>query len=321
MYVIIGVIILCFVGLFILSHAVYGRSIMATVAELYLRASGTKKTLRKAEAAAAYARQFRLANDGALKIPAFVSKKYNVRVSEYHGTQVIELNGDKDSKYTVLYLHGGAYVSQMTMNGLTALGRISKMADIKIVAPLYALAPAHTYEETYEMLLGYYQDLRDSTAGQIIFLGDSAGGGLAIAFAEYLGQIGMEQPDKIITLSPWLDTTMRNPKIADYEAVDPMLSVRGLVAAGNAWAGDLDATDYRISPMFGDTACLDHIYFFVGTREMLYPDVTEFYEKLVGEGKTTGIYIGHGLNHVYPFYPIPEAHEAGMQIIDIILNR
>ncbi len=74
------------------------------------------------------------------------------------------------------------------------------------------------------------------------------GCGLSVAFCEYLAELGLNQPDKLILFSPWLDISMSNPKVADFEAVDPMLSAYGLIEMGKCWAGDLDIKDYKVSP-------------------------------------------------------------------------
>ncbi len=43
-------------------------------------------------------------------------------------------------------------------------------------------------------------------------MGDSAGGGLALALEEKLSQEEIEMPEKTILISPWLDTRLTNPK-------------------------------------------------------------------------------------------------------------
>ena len=126
------------------------------------------------------------------------------------------------------------------------------------------------------------------------------------------------QPDKMILLSPWLDVSMSNPEIEDYESADPMLSAYGLIEMGKCWAGDLELTDYRISPIYGDISALRNVYLFVGTREIFYPDVTLFYSMLQEQGVSAELYIGEGMNHDYPLYPIPEADDAIEQMCSII---
>ena len=116
-----------------------------------------------------------------------------------------------------------------------------------------------------------------------------------------------------------MDISMSNPEAAGYEASDPMLWAYDLIEMGKCWAGDLELTDYRVSPIFGDVSVLQNVYLFVGTREIFCPDVTEFYSMLQKQGVVSELYVGEGMNHVYPLYPIPEADEALEQICKIII--
>jgi len=129
---------------------------------------------------------------------------------------------------------------------------------------------------------------------------------------------GLPAPGKIVAFSPWLDVAMENPEIPDYEASDPMLSAYGLVEMGKCWAGGLDLSDYRLSPIYGSLGSLEGVYLFVGTREIFYPDVVRLHGMLEEAGKAATLYIGEGLNHVYPAYPIPEARKAIDEVIRII---
>ena len=51
-----------------------------------------------------------------------------------------------------------------------------------------------------------------------------------------------------------------------------------------------------------------------GTHELFYPDILLLSEKLTNAGVNTKLITGEGLNHVYPFFPIPEASTAFKEI-------
>ncbi len=107
-------------------------------------------------------------------------------------------------------------------------------------------------------------------------MGDSAGGGLALALAQKLKKDGMTQPQQIILLSPWLDVTMTNPEFKDREAGDPMLDIEGSQMAGKAYAGRLNTKNYLVSPMYGDLTGLAKISLFTSGKDMLIADVRKF---------------------------------------------
>jgi acetyl esterase/lipase len=150
-------------------------------------------------------------------------------------------------------------------------------------------------------------------------MGDSAGGGFSAAFCEYLAVNDMPQPENLILISPWVDMSMSG----DYDDVeyDPMLGIEGAREIGKAWAGDLDTKDYKVSPLFGEVDKLPKTTIFVGTHEIIYPDIVEFYNKLHDNGVDAELIVGEEMSHVYPLYPmVPEAKEAFNRIVEILLD-
>ena len=52
-------------------------------------------------------------------------------------------------------------------------------------------------------------------------MGDSAGGGLALALAEHFKAEGIHVPDELILFSPLVDTVGENEEIREYQQKDP----------------------------------------------------------------------------------------------------
>ena len=149
-------------------------------------------------------------------------------------------------------------------------------------------------------------------------MGDSAGGGLSAAFREYLGENDLPEPEHLVLISPWVDVSMSGD-YGKYEDRDPMIGIDGGREMGKAWAGDLDTKDYRVSPMFGNVDKLPQTTIFIGTHEVLYPDVIKFYDKLEENGVDVELNVGEGMYHVYPILPVaPESKEAFNRIVEII---
>ncbi len=196
--------------------------------------------------------------------------------------------------------------------------KIAKKTNATVFAPIYPLAPNHTYEETYRIVEDLYKFALE-IGKPITIMGDSAGGGLSAAFCEYLASRGFEQPEHLILISPWVDVSMSGD-YDDYIDCDPALGIEGPRELGKSWAGDLDPKDYRISPLFGDVSQFPQTTVFVGTHEVIYPDIIQFYDKLKSSDIDAKLFVGDEMNHVYPIYPlVPESKEALNQIIEIIL--
>ena len=207
--------------------------------------------------------------------------------------------GDDASKRTILYLHGGAFYGDLNLQHTLYCRLLAKKLDAYVIAPRYPLIPNHTYKETFEWLENLYTDLIKTT-DEITIMGDSAGGGIAISFCQYLNELDLAQPKHLITFSPWVDLSMSGEY--SNKDTDPILGVEGLKVFGKSWAGKTNLKDYKVSPIYGDFSNLAPHLTFVGSHEIFYSDVCKI--------KNAKIIVGKNLNHVYPLFPIPEARDA-----------
>ena len=256
--------------------------------------------------------------DGTHEIPKwpYLTK---IKSKEMFGCQVVIFNESTTTERIILYLHGGAYVNEFTNLHIVFCDNLAKKVNATVFAPIYPLAPNHTYEETYLIVRNLY-DLILKFKQPIIIMGDSAGGGLSASFCEYLAGNDMAQPEHLILISPWVDVSMSGD-YEKYDELDPMLGVDGLREMGEVWAGDLDSKDYKVSPLFGDMENLPRTTIFVGTHEIFYPDIVKFFNKLNDNGVDVELNIGEGMSHVYPLYPmVPELKEAFKHIVEIIID-
>lgn len=269
-----------------------------------------------AEKADEHMQERSLEEDKTYEIP---KKIYHTKVESKNlfGSEMVVFNEKEDSERAVMYLHGGIYVNEIRLPHIDFCDKLAKKVNATVFAPIYPLAPNHTYKETYDIIEKLYDYLL-SLNKPIIVMGDSAGGGLSAAFCEYLAVKDIAEPQNLILISPWLDVSMSG----DYNVEsDPMLGVDGLREMGETWAGDLNPKDYKVSPMFGEVSELPKTTLFVGTHEILYHDVVKFYEKLIENGVEAELIIGEKMTHVYVIYPlVPESKEAFNKIVDIILE-
>jgi acetyl esterase/lipase len=232
--------------------------------------------------------------------------------TDINGTEVFTF-GDKNAQNTILYIHGGAYVSEINYQHLLYCFLLSRKLNAYVLAPVYPLAPNHNANEAYAIITGLYERLIQDD--NVIMMGDSAGGGFVHSFCQYLKTIGLPQPKQIITFSPWVDISMSNPPY-DSES-DPILGEIGLREIGKSWAGELDTQDYRVSPLFGDNTGLADMLIFVGENEIFYRDIKKYVENLKEDGVNVKLIVGNGLFHIYPLFPMPEAKMAFKEIKEI----
>lgn len=294
------------------SHIAYGRSVMSTIAEWILASN----KVHDEEVPAVFQTLTKAGEMHFKANPAAFDKP--MKEADFDGMPVLYVNDNEKTEHIVFYIHGGYYVYQMGSEQMSTMNRLANTTNSTIVMPIYPLAPFHTTEENYETMVALYEKVCTENDGKkIILMGDSAGGGYALALAEGLNAHGIEQPDELILLSPWVDVTMSNPDIRNFVDVEPMLTVTMGRTSGEAWAGSLPMDNWQVSPLYGDLSDLKNVTIFVGTRELFYPDDTLLAEKLSANPNAT-LVIGKGQNHVYPVYPTLEGRIAVEQIMEIV---
>ncbi|MFD1607141.1 alpha/beta hydrolase fold domain-containing protein [Oceanobacillus luteolus] len=253
-------------------------------------------------------------------LPRFLMKRYRIAKQQFQGMDCYIFNHKKSSSTkTILYLHGGAYVNPPLVFHWMFLGKIAKKTGAAIYVPIYPKAPNHQYQDSFSKVLPLYKELLAAkTNNDIILMGDSAGGGFALALAQLLLEKKLSQPQQIILLSPWLDMTLSHPEIKQYEKIDPMLGVHGLIQIGKVYASDTDTSHYLLSPINGNLRGLGELTLFIGTHELLLPDARKLKSLTDSQGIKMNYFEYPKMNHVFPLYPIPEAKEAVKKIVDML---
>ncbi|MBR8740260.1 esterase [Nocardiopsis sp. MG754419] len=235
-------------------------------------------------------------------------------IGGFSGYTVLPREVEQPSK-AVLYVHGGTYVSEISAWHWVLISRMAD-AGCRVEVPIYGLAPEHTYREAFGLLHRMYEDLLEDVAPERTLLaGDSAGGGLALALAQTLPEVGLPEPARLALISPWADLTMSNPDIAEVEEEDPWLSPVGLLEAAHSWAGGDDLTEPRLSPVYGRMAGLPPMDLYIGTRDLLLPDTRRLHDQVTEAGGEAHLFEEEGAFHIHPLVPVPEGGDARARIM------
>ncbi len=228
----------------------------------------------------------------AAKIPRSLKRGFDVSEESVLNRIVwaITPKENKTDKY-IIYFHGGAYIHNISKIHWDFLEKLAIKTRATIIVPDYPLAPQANFEETHAMIEKLYELLLKKTeAGNISFIGDSSGGGLALSFAQKLRNERMPLPQKIILLSPWLDVTMDNPEIKEIDKKDRILDIKGLQLAGESFAKGTDPKDHLVSPIYGEFHDLGEISLFIGTHDLFYPDCQKLKDILKKQGAPFNYY-------------------------------
>ena len=249
---------------------------------------------------------------------AVAPKRLRAKKEENENGGIFYINEEKSANNAIIYIHGGAYCTDFYPQHFDFIKKLADKFDAAVIVPAYRLAPFATYKEAFDLIVPLYRRVVKKYE-KVVLMGDSAGGGLAVSLSEYFYREGLKLPDETILLSPWVDVSLENPEIPLYIDRDPWLTLGRPKASIEYWKGDLDEKDYRLSALYGDYKKLNHVTVFLGTEEILYPDVIAFFDGLEKDGSNELI-IGEGLYHDYPLCPIKEAKEA-FKIITEKINR
>lgn len=223
------------------------------------------------------------------------------------------------NRLCILFLHGGSYVNPIKGLHWTFLNRLVEALHCNVTVPLYGLAPHYSYLDAYRLLDQLYQNLlQEHEPEEIIFMGDSSGGGLVLGFAQTLRDRELPLPGGIVLLSPWLDIRLRNPDIKRVEPHDPVLAVPGNQQAGRMWAAGDDMDLPELSPITGSLQDLPPICALIGTDDILLPDVRLLRDKARAQDRPIRYCEFESMFHIWMLSAIPEAKRALDDIVTFI---
>lgn len=301
------------------SHEKYGRSLASTGWERCLFATGARVPMVDPAAFDQYMKDAAVENEVPYELPRWLHLRSLVFEETVSSMRTFHLNTTGKNACGILYLHGDTYTDQIAPAHWLFCDSLARRTDAEVCVPVYPLAPKHDYDEAYDLVRALYAGMVGRYgADNVVLMGDSAGGGFAAGLAESLPEYGLPQPGKLVLISPWVDLSMRNPSCTDHADEDPALAVWGLSEMGKSWADGDDPTLYRLSPLYGDVSCLRDVSVYVGTREILYPDVMAFAGKVRSSGVPLRLVVGGNLDHSWPLSPTPEGARARKEIAEVV---
>jgi acetyl esterase/lipase len=254
--------------------------------------------------------------------PKHLERKVELTVESVNGWPVYQLapRGTEATRRG-LYLHGGAYTHQIAAAHWKLIAQLANATATRFSVPIYPLAPIATAEQIVPVVTDLATGLiEDVGADRTVVVGDSAGGGMAVAVALALKQRGLPALQHTVLISPWLDITVDDPAIGTIAPQDPYLAPAGLREYGVMYRGELPGDDPRVSPICGELTELGQITMLSGTRDILNADARRFHELARTAGVDLDYHEAPGMVHVYPLLPIPEAKRARQIIISALCS-
>lgn len=225
-------------------------------------------------------------------------------------------------KIRLLYFHGGAYYNDFAPSHWRLMEQLMREMNAEVVAPDYPLTPIFGHRDVFSMATQVYRDcLTNLPEGGLVMAGDSAGGGIALALTQWALQEGLPLPRRLALLSPWLDVTMSDPKIAELDRVDPFLEPLSGKQICEWYRQGEDPHFYQISPLFGPLAGLPPTMVFTGTRDILNVDAQNLALRMTEAGSVCRLCQAAGMIHTWMLFPIEEAQAPLTQLRNFLLEN
>jgi triacylglycerol lipase len=246
--------------------------------------------------------------------PALLNQALKVSQTVLNGIPsfVLAPIAESSGKYVVA-VHGGAYVAEPTVAHWWSYAQMVQETGATVVVPIYPLAPEGTAATVVPSIAALIsQQIERYGAANVSLIGDSAGGGLALAAAQLLVSNGSTVPASIVLQSPWVDVSLTNPDIATVN--DPVLDLAVTKANGVSWAGSLDLTNPLVSPLYGELSRLPPTYVYAGSDELLAPDMLLLQQNAVAAGAPFSFTLRVGEIHDWALMPFLDGADVQPQI-------
>lgn len=237
-----------------------------------------------------------------------------------------------------LFFAGGGYIIGSCSFLLNTVAATADAAGLTIICPEYRLAPEHPFPAGLNDALAVYKGLLKEgyKANNIVFLGDSAGGGMVAAMAVQLQREGEPLPAALGMFSPWSDLVGLGDTKVTLNGVDPVLAGRDPTSGSESSTAGMAAAytggnasqlqDPLVSPVLADYATLFQkgslppTLMQVGLRETLLSDAVRLYHKMKEAAPAPGHVVlspYEGMWHVFQGYIyVPEAAAASKEMAD-----
>jgi epsilon-lactone hydrolase len=247
--------------------------------------------------------------------PEALRVRHEVRQRVVHGCTCWSIVPRSPSGRGAVYVHGGAYVGPVTSHHWRLVGLLAD-AGVRVELPLYGLAPRSTYRDALVLLRQVHGELLEHVEeGGVAMVGDSAGGGLALAHTQAVLDDPSLPVRRLVLIAPWLDGALADPETLAAERRDPWLSTDGLREAARAWSGGAGLDHPAVSPLRGPVSGLAPTVVLVGDRDLLRPDVLRWVAKARAAGVQVDLHDEPGAIHVYPLLPAPEGRRGAREVV------
>jgi len=258
-------------------------------------------------------------------------EKVNVKASKcdlrIHGEWLIPKNGELDSSKAILYFHGGGFClcSIDTHRHLAASVAIASKTRTFLFS--YRRTPEHAYPAQINDSIEAFRYICSKEGGNydpknIAFVGDSAGGNLAVSLPLHLKESNESLPGAIAVMSPWADLTNSSESWFKNRSNDYLPSAHLMFEFSRFYVPDSMRYDSpKISPVFADLTGFPPMYIQVSSSEQLYDDSMRLESNAKECNVDVRMDVWKDLPHVFQAFTGKQAKQAIQTLGEWVLKK
>jgi epsilon-lactone hydrolase len=205
------------------------------------------------------------------------------------------------------------------------MNMLGKLMGAEVIAVDYGLAPENPYPIALDQIELVWRELLSEglDPSKTAFVGDSAGGNLALVSALRFAKSKIDQPACLALFSSPLDATYGGESYADNEESDVLLTNHKLHYFLDSYVQGHDKTDPLVSPVRAELNGLAPDHDWVASEELLLSDALTVAKNAKRDGVECEIVAGEGMWHNWPLFyrHVPEARQFNQKLANSSFQR
>ena len=235
--------------------------------------------------------------------------------------QVFSTEPWRDPERIILYLHGGACIYQPVFFHWRFVYDLALRTHCQVIMPIYPKYPDYHCVDDMTVMMDFYERMVMSIgAKNIVLMGDSFGGNLAMSMTQEIMKRNLQPVSSLILMSPCVDNgfTHREAMVA-LQPLDEMIKLERIEQIMGGWQGSLPPTHPWVSPIYGDLKAFpSNTLLIYGSNEILKVDAELLIEKMREIGRPIKTMEFQGMFHTFPLFPVKEGFQAIRAIANVM---
>lgn len=229
----------------------------------------------------------------------------------------------QDRRGTVFFVHGGGFVTSDAMSYAFYGAAVARATGWQTFVADYPLAPESVFPTQIDALAEAFASDVASLEGPVVLMGDSCGGGMAVALAVRDRSV-RNRVAGIVSLCGWFDLLAGGRSATRPLGRDPFLNAAWLRLRGRDYVGsDGDPAHPEASVMHADLAGLPPILLHAGQVDRCRSDAEHLAARAADAGVAIDLRVWPAMPHGFHGMAgvIPEADAALLEVRDWLDRR